>query len=320
MYPRGLELHMDGRHRKRDRLGIVHFRPLFPTSGGPRGTIAGFTKESRWRLGWTLANATAPFAVHATLTYHARADETNGDQVATRNRTLVGRAKLDLNRMLASVRDEIGSFCWIQEFQQRGAIHFHILCEREVAQSRLALEWCRATGQLDDPHAMKHAVRVRPVEDQTVVRRYLVKYFGKAGQKRMPPGVERAGRYWGCSRGLAAGPLLEVVTAQPKACRHDRAALAVRRALQRFVSRELGFKWRGGRLVCWEPDLPQRALRVLHELRRFYTEPGYVRALLDQHGWDFVSEVTPIRYALSRPSGGVRDISEGPRYQEVSAR
>lgn len=119
VYPRGHELHTDGGHRKRDRLGIVHFKPLFPTSGGPRGAIAGFTKESRRRLGWTLANATASFAVHATLTYHARVDETNGDQVAARNRTLVGRAKLDLNRMFASVRHEIRACDRTHECQER---------------------------------------------------------------------------------------------------------------------------------------------------------------------------------------------------------
>lgn len=109
VYPHGLELHTDGRHRKRNGLGVVLFQPLFPTSGGPRRAIAGFTKESRKRLGWTLANATVPFAVHATLTYHARVNESDGEQDATHNRALAARSKIDLNRLLARVRDEIGA-------------------------------------------------------------------------------------------------------------------------------------------------------------------------------------------------------------------
>lgn len=137
MYARGVELHMDGRHRKRDRLGIVHFKPLFPTSGGPRGAIQGFSADSRRRLAWTLANAPVDFAVHITLTYHARVDETDGDQVAARNRALVERAKADLNRLLACLRAEIGAYCWIQEFQKRGAIHYnHLLSEPREMERR----------------------------------------------------------------------------------------------------------------------------------------------------------------------------------------
>jgi hypothetical protein len=296
---------MDGRHRKRDRLGIVHFKPLFPTSGGPRGAIQGFSVDSRRRLAWTLANAPVDFAVHITLTYHARVDETDGDQVAVRNRSLVERAKADLNRLLACLRAEIGAYCWIQEFQKRGAIHFHILCEHAIAPERVALAWCRATGQLDDPHALKHAVRVRRVEDQTTVRRYLVKYFGKAAQKSRPPGVDRAGRYWGASRDLRAEPLAEVVTCHPKARKHDRSALQVRRAFQRYVSKCVGFKWRGGRLTCWQGDVPERAHKVLDQLRRFYREPGYVMELVDRFDWEFVAELSAFRHKLMRPDTGV---------------
>lgn len=106
--------------------------------------------------------------------------------------------KRDLHRFLNCIRPEVGAYCWIQEFQKRGAIHFHALFEAPITASRAALAWCRATGQLDDPHAMAHAVRVRAVDDQTAARRYLVRYFGKAGQKQLPAGVERAGRFWRC--------------------------------------------------------------------------------------------------------------------------
>lgn len=151
VYARGVEAHTDGRHRWRDFAGVRHFESPFRTRGGPRDQIATFSPESRRRLDWLLANAPVDFAVHATLTYHARVDESDGDQVAERNGKLVARAKADLHRFLNCIRPEVGAYCWIQEFQKRGAIHFHALFESPITASRTALAWCRATGQARRP-------------------------------------------------------------------------------------------------------------------------------------------------------------------------
>ncbi len=297
VYAHGLELHSDGRIRRRGGLGWEYLLPPFPCRGGPRGAIAGFSRESRRRLSWLLANAPIDFAVHVTLTYHARVDESVGELVARRNGQLVARSKADLKRFLMCVRRESGAYCWIQEFQSRGAIHFHVLFEHVVDAERVALAWCRATGQLHDPQALAHAVRVNPVADQTAARRYLIKYFGKHKQKALPPGVERAGRYWGASRSLHVAPLAQVMSCEKGGKRHDKAACRVRRGLQRFVWGELGFKWRGGRLPCWHPQLPERALRVLNDLRRFYREPGFLVELAAGFGWELADEATEKRRA-----------------------
>lgn len=37
VYPRGVELHKDGRFRRRDRLGVRTPESPFPKAGGPRG-------------------------------------------------------------------------------------------------------------------------------------------------------------------------------------------------------------------------------------------------------------------------------------------
>ena len=281
VYPRGVELHTDGRFRRRDSLGVRTLESPFPRSGGPRGHIQGFTAESRRRLAWVLANAPPDFALHVTVTYHARVDEADGDQVAKRNRSLVERAKADMNRFLAVIGKEAGRYVWIQEFQKRGAIHFHVLLEFAVAERRLAVAWCRATGQLHDPHALEHAVRARAVEDQTKARKYLIKYFGKGKQKQLPAGVDRAGRYWGASRTLRVGPLAEVVTCQPKHRHHEREALFVSRSVRRYVSRHLGFKFRGGRLISWDGGLPGKVLGVMKQLRAYYRDTGYLMAILE---------------------------------------
>ena len=286
VYSRGLWLHTDGRHRWRGPMGWEHLEDRsFLGRGGKRGAIRGLTHGARKRLRWFLAMAPVDFAVHVTLTYHARIDESDAAQVAERNRALVGRAKRDLNRFRVCVGKEIGRHCWIQEFQKRGAIHFHFLCERAIGERRAALAWCRATGQLHDPHALAHAVRV---EVQIAARKYLVRYFGKALQKELPAGVQGAGRFWGGSRSLVATPLGSVVSAEPKGKKHDASSKTVRRVLQRYVSRLVGFKWRGGRFVCWDGDVPKRVLRAMDELKAFYHETGYLVEMAERSGWDRV--------------------------------
>lgn len=289
VYAHGIELHGDGRRRERGPLGWLYLRPALPRARGPRGEIRGFSVKSRQRLKWALANAVPEFRTHLTLTYHARVDESDADAAAARNRSLVSRAKRDLNRFLACVRREAGRYCWIQEFQSRGAVHFHVLVESVLDSSRAALAWCRATGQLHDPHALRHGVRVDAVEDQLAARRYLVRYFGKSVQKRLPAGVERAGRFWGASRSLIADPMAVVTSCEPKGKRHDASAVRVVRGLRRFVSGVVGFRWRGGRLVSWRGDLSVRALHVLGRLREYYGETGVLVEQAQRSGWELAT-------------------------------
>ncbi len=278
VFPHGLEMHRDGRHRGRGPLGAVSILPPIARSG-ERGEIQGFSKASRKRLAFRLANGNAQFAVHITLTYHARVDETDDFAVSGRNWQLVHRSKHDLNRFLSCLRSELGRYVWIQEFQKRGAIHFHVLAEHAVRVERATTVWCRATGQLQDVHALKHSVKVQAVEDQTLARRYLVAYFGKAEQKQMPVGIARAGRFWAASQDLVMVPVDAVVTSPPKGPSHDPAAMQVVRGVRRFVSKVVGFKWTGGRIVDWEGTLSARAASVMAALSKFYGLSGSVPQL-----------------------------------------
>ncbi len=290
VYPRGVEVHSDGRRRERGPLGWQYLKPPFPTMSRARGLIAGFTRQSRRRLAWVLANATSDFAVHVTLTYHARVNETDNRQVEGRNRALVQRAKADLNRFLVALRKEAGRYVWIQEFQKRGAIHFHLLLEHAVSERRLALAWCKATDQLHDPHAIEHSVKANPVEDQVAARKYLIKYFGKGVQKVLPAGVERAGRYWGASRSLQAVPIVSVMSAEPKAKKHDPGAMTIRRIVRRYVSKAVGFKFRSGRLVFWTDEMPQKLTALVDRLRPYYRDEQYLTDLLERFDWEKAPE------------------------------
>lgn len=288
VYAHGIRSHTDGRVRRTDRMGVRTMEQLFGSRGGPRGEIRGFSRGSRSRLKWLLANAPVEFAVHATLTYHARVDEGDSEQVVSRNLALVKRSKTDMGRLLATLRKERGQFVWIQKFQDRGAVHFHLLFESAVTERRMAAAWCKATAQLHDPAALGHSVKVRPVEDQTAARRYLLRYFGKAKQEVLPAGVEQAGRFWAASRSLTPVPLVVVRSAASKSRTSDAVSNLVRRIVRRFTSRALGLKFRGGRLPFWSKDFPARVLQVVHQLRAYYHETGYLVELAEAAGWQLL--------------------------------
>jgi hypothetical protein len=239
---------------------------------------------SKRRLEFVAANGYVSFRTHLTLTYHARVARWEDD--AERNWRIVKRSKKDLNRFLTCLRRELGRYLWVQEFQARGVVHYHVLCEGVVSQDRAAIAWCRATGEMDDASAVEHAVRLRVVEDERKARGYLGRYVTKMRQKCLPPGVDGAGRWWGRSRSLGLEVLEQVVSARASDwCRNGLAVRAVR-CLRKYVARMQRRKFRGGAMVLWDGTLAERVLRAMRELERYYCVPSAVPAILADFGAD----------------------------------
>ena len=267
----GFALHGDRRRRYWTKDGVEEIQKLECGRGGRRAGVKAFSEASRKRLELIAASAATEFRSLVTLTYHARAEAWEDD--ATRNGRIVARSKRDLNRFLTVMRRELGPYLWVQEFQERGVVHYHLLCQDEVAESRASLAWCRATDALDDAAALKHAVKVDLIEGQTSARWYLGRYIGKARQKLLPPGVEAGKRWWGRSRSLVLRVLADVVVlAEGETVPRPTAARAVR-CLRRFLSGELGFRYRGGLVVDWDGKLSARAAALVAPLVVFFA-PG----------------------------------------------
>ncbi len=148
------------------------------------------------RLEFIAANVAAAFCSQITLTYHAEVE--TWENGGARNGRIARRSKRDLNRFLSCLRREPGHYLWVQEFQERGVIHYHVLGEGELAEGRVAVAWCRATGELDDAAAVCHAVEVERIESQRGAR----DYGPLRGQS--PAEAAAAGRGGG-------GPLVELV-------------------------------------------------------------------------------------------------------------
>jgi hypothetical protein len=293
VYREGVDFHLD--RRIRDVKGEAF---VIPSRYGHwayarRGAISGLSRASSRRLEFIAANLAIPMGWMITLTY--RENPRQGETDEARNYRVAKRSKSDLNRFLTCLRNEIGGYVWVQEFQERGVVHYHVLCEREVTEQRVRLVWCRAIGALDDNAALSHGVRVEAVTSPTGARSYVGRYFGKQRQKQLPNGVSGAGRWWGRSRGLALALAEEVVTSQAKAQDNNRVEVWVTRQVRRYLTRRFGRKFRGGFFVDWGGTLCEALTAMIARCRSWFMdycdrEDARVRRVVERGGWEFIEK------------------------------
>jgi len=246
VYRHGVQLKSDGRTRQRLPGGHrVIVRPL--RRAHFRGKIRAWSPASARRLAFIAANVDLFFKVDVTLTHRAQqaALETAGD----RNPRFVERCKRDLHRFLRALRAELGEYLWVREFQKRGVVHYHLLAQHDVPESRVSESWARATGQLDDGAVLEHGIKVDAIKSQGGVRSYLGRYIGKEQQKELPAGVDGAGRWWGRSRVLPLA-LLEDILWLARSEGHRRPAqLRIVRVPRRYIEKRFRRRYRGGAFV-----------------------------------------------------------------------
>lgn len=271
IHPQGVVLRSDRRYRYHDDNGALRVAARRGGTGRRQG-VAGFSKASQRNLAMVAANADAAFRWHLTLTYHAI--EVPGEDERALNERIAKRAKRDLNRFLSAVRRSLGRYLWVMEFQARGVLHFHVLCEHEIAHQMATLAWCRSTDELGDADAMRHAVRVQEVRSERAARYYLGRYLGKVDQKKLPPGVQAAGRWWGRSRGVELITVDYIVSGREGHDDVDVAGVRIVRTARKWLSRDLGWKFQGGSFVSWGGRLTGRLRGVVCRLRDYFGTPG----------------------------------------------
>jgi hypothetical protein len=262
----GINYHSDRRVRVYG-TGVPIEVPPYRGRPKERGRVRAFSKASQRRLEFIAANAGTLFKTLLTLTYHAP-----GESWADRERNwrVARRSKADLNRFLSCLRRELGAYVWVQEFQSRGVVHYHVLCGDEISDERVKVAWCRATDALGDGAALRHAAQAEPIRGEREARHYVGRYLGKQRQKLLPPGVERAGRWWGRSRSMELVLLDQAVTSPQGSEVLDPVAVRVVRGMRSYLSKRLGWKFRGGSFVNWGGALCDEAQRVMGGLRAFY--------------------------------------------------
>lgn len=189
-----------------------------------RGDIIVLSKRSLNRLALLVRSSGVEWRSVWTLTY--------GCNFPVSGKT----AKKHLNAFLVAARREFGPFeyFWVLEFQQRGAVHFHIATtlpegiypERYL----LAKVWGRISQEGDWEYCpLNHGGRVNKgeivlstrqavesvhehplawerVREKDGMSRYLAKYANKLRQKDVPIWFREVGRFWGTSRGVKMPP------------------------------------------------------------------------------------------------------------------
>lgn len=295
VYRQGIDFRADS--RRRDLKGeafIIPFR-FAHWAHSKRGEISGLSKASAKRLEFIAANVRTPLTTLLTLTYRENAAE--GETEKDRNLRVARRSKADLNRFLSCVRFELGAYLWVQEFQERGVVHYHLLCEKPIGEARVRLVWCRAINALGDKAALRHGVKVESVANPLGARSYVGRYFGKERQKKLPPGVEQAGRWWGRSRSMDLDVLTEVISWPQGAQGPSYVDVWVLRQLRRYMRSRLGWKFKSGVLIDWGGSLSASINRIVPELRQWFIDynervTSNALKLLEKYGWELDEKET----------------------------
>ena len=148
--------------------------------GGTRNKIQSRSKESMNRLSFHLRNDPADLRYMVTLTY-PRLYPSNGTE-----------AKGHLKALQAWLRRRgIGGY-WVMEFQNRGAVHFHLFIVARVKVTELRDAWNRIIREYR-PDGEVAQVRI-----QRMNRAAMVVYAVKRNQAKVPDSFADTGRFWGC--------------------------------------------------------------------------------------------------------------------------
>lgn len=181
--------------------------------GRPAGAvISEFSQRSRYQLLHFMKNCDADFRSMMTLTY-PREFPADGRIVKAHLRALKER----LRRRWVDFRA-----IWFLEFQRRGAPHYHVMCEWDLAsygdpvlkrrwrgkrkdasywtvpllEEWLALSWYEIVGSGDERH-LRAGVSWEIVETTDGALRYGAAHAAKPNQKQVPLLYQNVGRFWG---------------------------------------------------------------------------------------------------------------------------
>lgn len=196
--------------------------------GGKRGKVTGLSAGAARRFRFSVVNAAVDWVGLVHLTYPAQFPS-NGREV-----------KAHLHRFLLWLNGKGVRWAWVQEFQERGAPHFHVLVSGWLDRKGVARKWFEIVGSGDRKHLFA-GTRVEGVRSLGGVSRYLGKYLAKEKQKTPPAAYVQCGRFWGISRGLVT--VLHTWVAFGKAA--DRAFRTVRQYAERRAGKVLRYLHKG---------------------------------------------------------------------------
>lgn len=189
------------------RKRLAHGWPPEGIKANGRGTVLGFSPRSAGRMRDYLLSSVAEYRVMVTLTLPV------SSELARKPLDAKHAFRLFVQRILRKLRD-IGdekhplSIFWFMEFTKAGVVHFHFYLTHYIHKGWVAQSWYEVCGTGEEKHLLA-GTRVEAIRagDREQLAAYAFKYACKKSQKELPPGVLRAGRWWGiygCRRVVAA--------------------------------------------------------------------------------------------------------------------
>jgi hypothetical protein len=171
---------------------LLRGRGLPRIGGGKRGKVWGLSDASARRMEFAARNHPRPWLTVWRVGYPGEFP-LDGEVCKGHLRSLLMRFRRKYPG---------GSYLWVQEWQERGALHYHGLFDVEVEAEWLARVWYEIVGSGDENH-LAYGTWLEAIRTEDGAIRYLSKYLSKQDQKEVPVGFRHAGKFWGCSRGIA---------------------------------------------------------------------------------------------------------------------
>jgi hypothetical protein len=184
------------------------FTGTAPTS--PEHTITTeFSRTARARLYFFLENTAKVYKSQFVGTYH-EIWPINGNELNNH-----------IHRMNKVFKRLNVKFCYVKEFQTRGAPHIHWYLTEEYSDNlwkKLGKAWHKIAGYGSIPHLNWHANDIHHKNGRDykslipweMKAAYPSKYLTKHAQKDIPEGYKNFGSFWGHSRSLKADVKMEI--------------------------------------------------------------------------------------------------------------
>lgn len=170
-----------------------------------RKKIAGFSVSASRRMRQYLRSCVADYRFMVTLTYpgcfpyDGRQSKKHLQTLFKRLFRLWGGAEKTYRSMDGVSRVGEDSIFWFMEFQERGAIHYHLFTTERIDKLWLSKAWYEIVGS-DDIRHLHAGTRIEELRSgRSGTISYASKYAAKQEQKKIPPNVISAGRFWGVS-------------------------------------------------------------------------------------------------------------------------
>lgn len=200
-----------------------------------RGAVQHFTRKSRQRLlrkARSVDRALVDLPTAVDLTYPGKPElvPTDGRIVKRHLDRFFDRLAYRFHQVTA---------LWVEEFQERGAPHFHLMVYGLPARLAHAFKlwtsraWWECVGS-NDPDHLKAGTKVARVNSWGQAVGYLAAYAGKVEQKTIPEGFTNMGRFWGV-KGRKRWPTTKASGVLPAS-----SFFAVKRVLRSWVKRKTG--------------------------------------------------------------------------------